>query len=375
MGEVAARTLAGDDAIGSIVATDINADRVRDLAAELGRKVSGQALDITDAGALRSALDGVDVVLNTVGPFVTFGPIVLEAAIATGTHYLDINDDYEPTAQMVALDEQASRAGVIAIVGMGASPGISNLLALVAAGELDTVQSLYTGWRAGTGMPKVVPGAPPLEANAAMNHWIQNLSGQIPAWSDGRPTTARPLQERVLTYPGVGQGTVWTCGHPEPVTLPRSIPVLGDCFNVMISRPGLIEALKTATEAVEKGDITIREAGAQVLMAPGRRGPAAGEPARFPNVFALAEGLADGANMRVGVSTNLIPEGSMGESTSVPLVIAAGMIARGEITRTGVSAPEQVVDPEVFFERLAPFAGDRRADAPLVIVREAYQPA
>jgi saccharopine dehydrogenase-like NADP-dependent oxidoreductase len=60
----------------------------------------------------------------------------------------------------------------------------------------------------------------------------------------------------------------------------------------------------------------------------------------------------------------------MGESTCIPLAIAAGMVARGEVSQHGVMAPEACIDPDVFFPRLAPFAGDRAGRPPLDIALE-----
>ncbi|MBW2087346.1 MAG: saccharopine dehydrogenase, partial [Deltaproteobacteria bacterium] len=54
-------------------------------------------------------------------------------------HYIDINDDWEPTLDMLKLDEEARQAGITAIIGMGASPGVSNLLAVKAMSLFDTI--------------------------------------------------------------------------------------------------------------------------------------------------------------------------------------------------------------------------------------------
>ena len=43
-------------------------------------------------------------------------------------------------------------------------------------------------------------------------------------WRDGEFQTADALEELVIDYPGIGPGTVWTCGHPEPITLPATSP-------------------------------------------------------------------------------------------------------------------------------------------------------
>ncbi len=47
---------------------------------------------------------------------------------------------------MLDLDQEASNVGVTGIIGMEASPGISNLMAVKAMGCLDTVEDLLSGW-------------------------------------------------------------------------------------------------------------------------------------------------------------------------------------------------------------------------------------
>ncbi|WP_169814790.1 saccharopine dehydrogenase NADP-binding domain-containing protein [Nocardia crassostreae] len=84
--------------------------------------------ELIDREALLAALRPVDVVLNIVGPQGDYGCRVLRAAIAAGTHYLDICDDPRATCAMLELDAEARAAGVCAIVGMGANPGIGTLL-------------------------------------------------------------------------------------------------------------------------------------------------------------------------------------------------------------------------------------------------------
>jgi saccharopine dehydrogenase-like NADP-dependent oxidoreductase len=92
--------------------------------------VEHAAVDVLDPTGLAELLRGADVVLSAVGPFYRFGTTVLRAAIESGTSYVDVADDPAPTLQMLALDPAARAAGVSAIVGAGASPGLSNLLAV-----------------------------------------------------------------------------------------------------------------------------------------------------------------------------------------------------------------------------------------------------
>ena len=132
MGRFAVRTAAEMDSIESVIVADLNGDVAEAFAREVGPKAQGLGLDVTDADALRKAMQDVDAVINTVGPFFKFGPPVLRMAIECGRHYLDICDDWEPTLDMLALDAEAREAGISAVVGLGASPGVTNMLALVA---------------------------------------------------------------------------------------------------------------------------------------------------------------------------------------------------------------------------------------------------
>jgi saccharopine dehydrogenase-like NADP-dependent oxidoreductase len=353
MGHVACAAAARDTAIEHVVVADLDGDRAAEVAEAIGAKASSMALDVTDGEALRAAIGEAGLVLNTVGPFYRFGPQVLQAAIDVGVHYADINDDWEPTIQMLEMSDAAAAAGITALIGMGASPGVTNILAAVAARELDEVDRLLTGWRAGAGIPKPTPEDPRPEAAAAIDHWIHNCSEPIRLWRDGKFGDYDPLEEFRISYPERGTGSVWTCGHPEPITLPHTYPGLDESMNIMVSRPGLIDAVRRVVARVQAKELDVHAASNQLILEPNRRGPAAGEPAPFPDMFALAEGTVGGAGKRVGVTTNAMPDGDMGVLTGVPLAIGAGMIVRGEITTSGVMAPEAEVDPDLFFERIA----------------------
>jgi saccharopine dehydrogenase-like NADP-dependent oxidoreductase len=350
----------------SLLVADRNEARAAELAASLGGDATTLALDITDAGALRSALAGVDVVLNTVGPFFRYGRPVLEAAIEQGVHYLDITDDWEPTLDMLELHEAARSAGTTAIVGIGASPGISNMLAAAALQEVDKADRVLTGWRAGAGMPRPEELDP--QATAAGEHWVHQCSTPIKVWRDGGYADGWALESLEIEYPGRGGGTVWTCGHPESVTIPRSRPEARECLNVMVSRPGLISAMERVVARLRDGELDLRDAVVALVNEPDIRGPAAGEPAPFPDLFALVEGRRDGRPIRVGVSALAIPVGDMGEMTGIPLALAGLMVARGEITERGVFPPEEAIEPQAFFERLAAFAPTPPVDGRLLAI-------
>lgn len=369
MGRVGVSAIAADPAVDAVVVADRNFEGAREVSESVGAKANAIGLDITDRASLEAALADVDIVLNTVGPFYRFGRPVLEAAIRTGTNYVDIMDDWEPTADLLELDDQAKQAGVIAVLGAGASPGVSNVLAAAAAARLDEVHVLHTVWRAGAGIPRPPAPGEDIQPAAAIEHWLHNLAVDAPVWRDGRRQYVQPLEALSVTYPGFGSLPVWLCGHPEPLTLPRTYPGLRECYNLMTSRPGLMDVAETIADKIRAGALTLEDGSVELLRSPGRRGPEAGAFPDVPGIFALAEGIANGVPTRVAAWTPVLPTGSMGESTSIPLAIVAGMIARGEIAHPGVMAPESIIDPHRFFERLAAF-GDADARQSLEVIVE-----
>ena len=155
MGRMAATIVSSYADLGELVIADLDLQAAEQLVAELAptakTNLRAARIDVTDTVALQALLQDLQVVLNTTGPFYRLGTVVLEAAITARCHYMDICDDWEPTTQLLAFNDKAKAAGVLAIIGLGASPGISNLLARLACDRLDQVDNLYTAWSADAG--------------------------------------------------------------------------------------------------------------------------------------------------------------------------------------------------------------------------------
>jgi saccharopine dehydrogenase-like NADP-dependent oxidoreductase len=85
-------------------------------------------------------------------------------------------------------------------------------------------------------------------------------------------------------------------------------------------------------------------------------------------LFAYAAGTNDGKPRKVGTRLTAAPFGgmkneTMGGVTGVPLATALAMFAKGKIDRRGVSAPEGAVDPDAFFDELAPLCTPGKKNA------------
>ena len=361
MGRYAVRTALGFDFVEEVLVADRDADAAARFGQQCGARVFSAGVDANDAGALRELMADVDVVLNTVGPFYRFGAPILEAAIDSGSHYFDINDDWEPTLDMLALSGRAENAGVTAILGLGASPGVSNLLAVKAIRGLDSVDEVLTGWSLeGTATEEADEDSAKGEPSAAIVHWMHQCSGSIRLWQEGAFVDVQPVQERRIEYPGVGAGRVWTVGHPEAVTLPLSFPEIRHSANVMVGPPFLMKSLVEIRDAIDAGQLTVEQAAAMMAgpMPDGMKGAAAEDRAdqgvRLPPLFALALGEREGSPHAVATMVLGAPRGGMGGITGIPLALGLPLLHAGRLERRGVFAPEGAVDPDAFFSLLAP---------------------
>jgi len=386
MGAVAVRLAAQLPGVDEIVVADRDGAAAQRLCEELADAtvgVSAAQVDVTDDTALRHALEPADVVVNTVGPYYRFGVPVLRAAIAAGTHYIDICDDWEPTVQMLELDETARAAGVCAVIGMGASPGVSNLLAATAAAELDTVRDAYTAW------PVDVPGAggdggevllgSDGRPSAAAVHWMLQSSGKICTVRDGRLTFERPLRPVGLTLPRGRCGTAFTVGHPEPITLRRTLGLSGEAVNLMVIRPQTLAYLDVLRRDTDRRRLTHETAALQFakpnLLRYLRSVPLALRskgPGTLPPFFAAVSGTRAGRDDVVlahfdlsGTAAGLF--GDMARATGIPLALGLAQIVDGTARRPGVHPPDAVIDASRFFADLGRKL-DRPTDRPLVIV-------
>lgn len=190
MGRALIRAIQSFDFVEQVVVAGIDIERAASFVASLkDSRFSARYLDITDTADMRVAMRDCDVVLNAAGPFFRFGVPVLQAAIDEAKHYCDICDDWQPSLEMLALHEQAVSQGVMAVVGLGASPGIANMLAVKAIQQLDQVDTLYSAWRLSNAHNQddgfFEEGEVAASADAAAVHLVHCLTESIPLLQAG----------------------------------------------------------------------------------------------------------------------------------------------------------------------------------------------
>jgi len=101
-----------------------------------------RAFSIEDTAALDAALLEVDAVLHCAGPFVLTFRQMAEACIRTKRHYVDISGEIEGFEALVAMDDEAKRAGVMLLPGGGFDVVPSDCLSAYVAGKLPSATHL-----------------------------------------------------------------------------------------------------------------------------------------------------------------------------------------------------------------------------------------
>lgn len=375
MGRAAVRRLAAESVVDQLVVADLDLEAAEGVVREVEGPLEAAEVDVRNAVDLAGLFRGADLVCNTVGPFTRFAVPVMEAAIAARVDYCDICDDVEPTRRAFEeLGDRARAAGIRLLVGMGASPGLSNLVARWAYEALDDVEELHTAWVAGgEGGAMEASGG----ASAALEHMLLGAVGQIPVWKEriwqNVPSFRDPVR---IDFPGTGPYHCYPIGHPEPLTLPRFLEGLGRSVNYgALSPSGLNELVRFEADRIQAGEVDAREAARDFV----RR--AADDPRRWlvheesgaGGLCAVAIGRRDGRRVQLSVTPAGFPEGGMATVTGYPLALAARALLSGEVRGIGVLAPEGAFEPEPFLGALSDDWDVRLGDG-LVITEEAELP-
>ncbi len=354
IGQVATSALTTADTFDQIRVADLRLEAAQALVDDLAdQRLQALSVDADSPGSLASCLDGVDVVLNCVGPFYRFGPPILKAAIEAGVDYVDVCDDLAPTRSMLALDEQAKAKGVRALIGMGNSPGLANIFVkLCADGLLEQVESVDI---------MHIHGGEPVEGPAVIKHRIHAMLNEIPLYIDGEFITVRQLepsgQAHVVQtdFRNVGRYPVYPYPHPETITLPAHIPGLQRATNLGVIFPlpyfeltqQMVRTGACSTEPIlvdGRPVVPMEFSVAHILSQRARLLAESGIESPGGCLKVVVGGRQDGAEKTFVFQLSSQTAGA-GEGTGIPAAAGALLMGRGEIDQRGVFPPEAGVQP------------------------------
>jgi saccharopine dehydrogenase-like NADP-dependent oxidoreductase len=346
-----------------ITAADANTKALKRVASELGDKIETSVIDVDDFNNLVQLMKNADVAISTVGPFYKYSNKLLKASIAAKVNFVDIDDDFDATKEALSLDDEAKKAGITAVIGIGASPGITNMIAKYGASKLDRVDEIRLFWAESA----IDPTGP-----AALSHWFHIISGDIPIFKNGDWGNVKGFSEpEVVEFlPPVGKLEVRYTGHPEPVTLPRYIKGLKNVsIKGALFPPSIMELYKTLVETgfgstetfiiAEGLSMPFRELSARIVRAMPRFAPeffgeilkeALEKYQSCAGAFKI-EVTGEKRGEEVQYVYDLVAD-SVSRGTATPAAMAALMIVDGKVKEKGVLAPEGALDISLFFSEM-----------------------
>ncbi len=319
-------------------------------------RVRPALLDARDVDATARLLAGHDAVLNCVTYY--FNVPVMQAALAARVPYADLGGLYHGTLRQFALHDDFVAAGVPALLGMGSTPGITNVMAGALARGLERVDSIAVR----VGCIDEASGGP-LPVPYALDTVLDEFCLEPMVLRDGVPVAVPPMSgaETIDFPPPIGRAAALYTLHSEIAMFPRSFPDLREAsFKVAFAedftrKMQFLVELGFAAKDPLAGGISPRA----MLLALASRQPASdAAPADCDALRVDLGGQIDGRTVRRRAETVVRPHSRWAVAagaldTGVPLSIAGLMLARRELVTPGVLCPELAVESDRFFAELA----------------------
>jgi saccharopine dehydrogenase-like NADP-dependent oxidoreductase len=348
-----------------VIAADLRLEAVKHIAEKFGKnKITPVALDATDPKALKKAAKGVDVIHNSA--WYELNIKVMPVAIELGVNYSDLGGFFDYSLQQLKYDKKAKDAGVTCVMGIGSSPGITNVCGAAGANKLDTVRdiSIYCSW--GTKVKSDSSAFPSYSIRTVLDEVTQEpgivengIKKKVPALS-GRTEIEMPEPS--------GKVVAYYIKHSEPATMADFI---GKGTRNVSFRIGFPEndfaTFKTLAQLGFGSDEQLNVKGCKVtpkdfitsmyLKSVDTNRDSTHSVDEFDYFRIDVDGKKAGKDTRVTylVRTWNDPETGVpsARDTSVPPSITADWLTKGKISRRGTLPPEACIDPEPFFAELA----------------------
>jgi saccharopine dehydrogenase (NAD+, L-lysine-forming) len=371
VGTVSALKFAQEAMTEQLVIADAVSARASLLADRLNDpRVMAIGVNARDRAAIVAAIrrTGTTVVLNAALPATNID--VMRACLEAGSDYIDLAsagtdaDGIPKIDDQFALDTEFKAAGRLALLGMGADPGTTNVYAAYAAKHLlDVVTEL----RVRDGDNSVCHGHDGFLA--AFSPWvmIDECLCKAVVYRDGRYQLEEPLTGREqFDFPELGVLDCYYVDHEESKTLPRCFPEARTIDFKLCMDAVTVETLRvmkrlglSSKDRVRVGDVTVVPRDLVVALLPEPK-DLAGRMRGKTCVGTLAKGFKNGeprAYYIYNVTDHETVYAKLGVQatayqTGIPPVIAARLMAQKIWRGAGVMSPEQF-DPDPFLERLA----------------------
>ncbi len=307
--------------------------------------------DVNDIRQTAHALKGADVCVNAVQ--YELNEKIMRACLLANCHYLDLGGLFHMTRKQLKLHGKFKQKKLLAILGMGAAPGVTNIFAKMAMDKLNKVSEVHC--RVGGKDFTVIKNPPVIYFPYSPKTVLEEHSFPPMIFHQGKfeQIAARSLKTKEDFGGKIGEQTVMATLHSEVATLPKYKPGIREC-TFQISFPDDFEQkisflVEIGLAKPENIDFTSKVL-AQ-LPKPNVK------PHDIEMLRSFAKGTINGKLKTVYVeglfkSNSRWGAGAGDVDTGVPPSIVAQMLAKEEITIHGVLPPELSVPVKPFVHEL-----------------------
>ena len=327
------------------VATEKLVERVKGGDTE----VEGTYVNVNDKKNLIDAIVQSDLVINTVGPFYKYENTVVDATMEAGKDYVDICDDHDATLRVVEREKEIAKGKSRILIGMGWTPGITNVLARAGYDSLEATTDINIGWSG---------SAADASGIAVISHVFHAVTGEVPMYLDGKLEYVPARQfKREIDFPEpISRLETYFVGHPEPITIPRylkgvnNVTLRGaltpDWQNHLVSQFADIGLTEDKVVKVGNMEVSSRDFLASFVHQTMEQFKSGG--VEVSGFWVEVIGQKDGKKTTIEFSG----ADKMQKLTGWSASIGAQDISRNKNLRPGLYAPEGAIDPPFFIAEL-----------------------
>lgn len=328
--------LAESEEVTGLLLLDLDGARAEAVALAHGCGRAESAAVDASAELLAPVLGECDVLVNAASYRVNLD--AMRACLLAGCHYIDLGGLYWLTDEQLHMGPQFETEGLLALLGMGSSPGKTNVMAARAVTALGRPPERIDVLAAGRDLdPPEGPSFP-----YSPRTLVDELTMRPVAIHEGQPVELDPLADGgTFDFPepiGSAQ-TIYTL-HSEMRTFADSFGCREASFRLALA-PAVLEGVRALVGASE-----------EEIEAAAR---AASPPSASTTSVHVIEAAAENATVRLTAITGPIEEWGLGGgivSTAAPAAAAVRLLARGRIPRRGAVPPERCVHPDDLFPEL-----------------------
>lgn len=340
IGRAIVADLAAAPEVDELSLLDVRGDLARAVAAEHGAgKAQAAAVGADDPQALYLALEGHQLLVNAADH--RTGPSAMDACVEADCSYVDLGVLYAVARDQYRLHDRFAQRGLLAVLGCGTAPGLTNVMATGAADGLERVDRV----RCASAVHDADPPAG-LSTPYALDTLIDELTLPPMIARGGEHVAVDPLTDGgEIAFPDpIGtRGSINTL-HPEVLSLPGSLGARA-CDVRLSLDPALHEVLLGLV------DLPRHEARALPRVPP--------SPSTYAAQHVAVTGARDGEPVTVEIVAFTGPDTARGiggaiAATAQVAATTALLFARGDLRGVGfgVHPPEVALTPEKLFAPL-----------------------